>query len=143
GDVDAGWHDADAGGGDEDLVALAAVDDLGVAGNELHAGAGCRRAHGFDDAAQIVDGQALFEDERGGEVHGLGAAHGEVVDRAMHGEVADVAAWKEDGRDDEGVGGEGEARAGDGEDSLIVELVENGIAEGGQEDFVDKVGGEL
>ena len=31
-------HDADAGGGDEDLVALAAIDDLGVAGDQRHAG---------------------------------------------------------------------------------------------------------
>ena len=96
GDVDAGRNDADAGGGDEDLVALAAVDDLGVAGDELHAGAGCGGAHGFDDAAQIVDGQAFFEDEGGGEIQRLRAAHGEVVDRAVHGEAADVAAGKED-----------------------------------------------
>ena len=118
-------NDADAGGVDEDLVALAAVDDLGVAGDELHAGLGGRGAHRLDDAAQIVDGQAFFEDERGGEIQRLRAAHGQIVDGAVDGEAADVAAGKEDRRDHEGVGGEGEARAADGEHGLVVELVEN------------------
>ena len=136
-------NDADAGGGDEDLVALAAVDDLGVAGDELDAGFGGSGAHGLDDAAEIVDRQAFFEDERGGEIERLRAAHREVVDGAVDGETADVAAGKEDRRDDKGVGGEGEARVADGEHGLIVELVEHGIAEGGQKDFVDEVGGEL
>jgi hypothetical protein len=39
GDVDAIRHHADAGGGDEAAVALAALDHLGVAGDHLHAGA--------------------------------------------------------------------------------------------------------
>ena len=50
---------------------------------------------------------------------------------------------KKIGRDDKGVGGEGEAGAADGEHSLIVEFVEHGIAKGGQKDFIDEVGGEL
>ena len=37
-DVDARRHHADAGGGDEDAVALALLDHLGVAGDDRHAG---------------------------------------------------------------------------------------------------------
>ena len=58
-------HHADAGGGDEDLVALAAIDDLGVAGDERHAGLVAGLPHGSDDALQIVQRQSFFEDERG------------------------------------------------------------------------------
>jgi hypothetical protein len=36
--IEAVRHDADAGGGDEHAVGLAALDDLGVAGDDRHAG---------------------------------------------------------------------------------------------------------
>ena len=44
GDLDARRHDADAGGRDEDAVALALFDDLGVAGDDGHAGVARGRA---------------------------------------------------------------------------------------------------
>ena len=46
-------HDADAGGGDEHAVGLAALDHLGVAGDDLHARLARRRAHALRDALQI------------------------------------------------------------------------------------------
>jgi len=58
-------HDADAGRGDEDAVALAALDDLGIAGHHRHAGGfrGCR--HALHDARQIGELEPLFDDEGG------------------------------------------------------------------------------
>ena len=70
-------------------------------------------AHRLDHAAQVLDGQALFENERRGEIERARSAHGEIVHRAVDGEAADVAAGKEDRRDHEGVCGEGQARAAD------------------------------
>src|SRR5580700_894049 len=134
---------ADAGGGNEDLVALAAIDDLGVSGDELDAGVLRGGGHGVGDAGELGRGETLFEDEGGGKVEGCGSADRQVVDGAVDGEGADVAAGKEDGGDDKGVGGKGETRAGDVEDRLVVHAVEGGIAEAGDEDLVDELGGEL
>ena len=50
--LDAVGHQADAGGVDVDAVALAAVDDLGVAGRDGDARLARRRGHRVDDAAQ-------------------------------------------------------------------------------------------
>jgi hypothetical protein len=119
---------ADTGCGDEDLVAFTAVDDLGIAGDELYAGLSGGSAHGLDDRAQIVDRQAFFEDEGGREIHRAGAAHRQIVHRPVNRAPADIAARKKDWRYDEGVGGEGEPRAADGDHGLIVEPVERGIA---------------
>ena len=142
-DADVVLDDTDAGCGDEDLVAFAAVDDLGVAGDELYAGLGGRGTHGFDYPPQIVHRKTFFEDERGREIQRAGSAHRQVVYCSVNGEPANVAAGKEDRCDNEGVGGECEPRSADGEHGLIVELIENGIVKGREEDLVDQVGGEL
>jgi hypothetical protein len=55
--------------------------------------------HGFDDARQVGQRKAFFEDEAGGKVKRLGAHHRDVIDRAMHRKAADVAAGKEQRRD--------------------------------------------
>ena len=47
--LDAGADHADAGGGDEQLVAGAALHDLGVAGDHLHASVARRRGHRSGD----------------------------------------------------------------------------------------------
>src|SRR5438046_8206093 len=106
---------ADTGCGDEDLIAFAAVDDLGIAGDELYAGLSGGGAHGLDDPAQIINRQAFFEDEGGREIQRAGAAHHQIVHRAVNREPADIAAPKEDRSYNEGVGCESEARAADGD----------------------------
>ena len=131
--------DADAGGGDEDLVALAAIDYFGVAGDEQHAGFAGGGTHGIDDAAQVLGRESLFEDEGGGKVERTRAAHGQVVDRAVDGQTTDVAAGEEDRGHDERVGGEGQSRAVDFDDRLVIELVEQRIAKGRQEDAFDQL----
>jgi len=82
----------DAGGVDEDAVGFAFVDNLGVAGDQRDSGARGRLAHGFDDQAQGLDGQPFLENEAGAEIERTCAAHGQVVDGAVDGQIADVAA---------------------------------------------------
>ena len=111
-DLDALRHPADAGGVDEDAVALAAIDDLRVAGDDPHAGRPGGLGHRSHDAAKRFHRQPLFEDEARAEVGRLGPGHRQVVDRSADGQRADVAAGKEQRVDDEAVGGEGQPRAG-------------------------------
>jgi hypothetical protein len=59
-DVAPGGHHADAGGADEDAVALALFDHLGVAGDDRHAGLARRRGHRLDDALQVGQRKALL-----------------------------------------------------------------------------------
>ena len=102
--------EADAGGVDEQPVALAPVHHLGIARHEQHAGGRGRRLHRLHDALQHLHRQPLFEDEAGAQEQRARAAHRQVVDRAVHGQRADVAAGEEQRADDVGVGGERQPR---------------------------------
>ena len=72
--------------------------------------AGCPRRlrHRAGDLAQELDGHALLDDHRAGEIERPRAADGKIVDRAADGELADIAAGKHQRIDHEGIGGEGE-----------------------------------
>ena len=122
---DFGWSfdNAYASGCDEDLVALAAIDDLGVTGDELHAGFKRGITHGFHHALQFFGRQALFENERRRQVQRTSTAHGEIVDRAVDCQPADVAAGEKNRSDYERIGGESQARTVDIEDGLVIKLV--------------------
>jgi hypothetical protein len=94
--------------------------------------------------AQELDGDALFDDHRAGKIERLRAADGEIVDRAAHGKLADIAARKHQRIDHEGVGGEGEAVAmggnlGEIESRLVLERGERGVVEGCDEHVVDQI----
>jgi hypothetical protein len=82
---------------------------FGVAGDEADAGFIARLPHRGDDAFEVGQRQAFFENKRGGEKQRRGAAHGQIIDRSMHGEFADVAAGEEERADDKRIGGEGDA----------------------------------
>src|SRR5262249_34833490 len=67
---------------------------------------------------------------------------GEVVDRAMHGEAADVAARKKDRSDDEAVGRQRQAavdESGHRAGGLVLEAFEHGVAERRQEQTGNEV----
>jgi hypothetical protein len=96
-DVAPGGQHADAGGADEDAVALALFHDLGVAGDDGHAGLARGGGHRLDDALQVGQRQPFLEDEAGRQVQRHRAHHRHVVDRAVHREAADVAAGKNSG----------------------------------------------
>ena len=118
--LDAFHHFADAGGGDEEVVDLAAARDFGVAGDEVDAGFGGGFGHGGGDGVEVGKGEAFFNLEGAGEVAGAGAHACKVVDGAADGEFADVAAGEAPGAEDEAVGGHGDAGAFDGEDGGVV-----------------------
>src|SRR5947209_1133275 len=100
-------------------------------------------AHGIDNPPEVVSRESLLKDERGGQVKRLGSAHGEVVDRAVDGERANVAARKKDWSHHKGVGGEGETRSIHLNNSLIIELIQNRIGERWKKHFFDELCGEL
>lgn len=92
-----------------DAVAMAPVHHLGVAGDEPYAGLARRLGHGSADAAQVIHGKALFQNEGAGEIQRAGAGGGHVVHGAAHRQTADVAAGKEMRRHHEAVRGVGDA----------------------------------
>ena len=106
--------DPDAGGRDEHAVDLAFAGHLGVPGDDLHADFLAGLRHGFDDALEPCGLEPFLDDEPAGEVQGLCAHAGDVVDRAADGQLADVPAGEFGGGHDEPVGGHGKAslRAG-------------------------------
>ena len=84
-DVHAVRNDADARRVDEDLIRLASVDHLGVTGDKLNAGCVGRLTHRPNDAPEILNRRSFLDDQSGRKIERARAAHGEVVDRAMHG----------------------------------------------------------
>jgi hypothetical protein len=135
--------ESDAGGSNENLVALATVHDLGVAGDQLHACILRGQRHGIGNARQFRCGHAFFQDESCGQIKRLRSPDSEIVDRPVYRERADVATREKDRRDHEGVGAKGKARPGNLEDRLIVHPVECGIAEAADEDLFNQLRGQL
>ena len=140
-DVDAFRHDADAGRGDENAVAFAFLDHLRVTRDDGRACLAGGSRHAGDDAVEIGEREPLFQHEGCGEIERARARHGHVVDRAMDRERADVAAGKEQRRDDMRVGGHDETPCCHVEGGLIVALGEVGVAEMAMEEIADEFGG--
>ena len=90
-----------------DAVAVAPIHYFGVAGDNLDAGGTGRGCHGCDNDAQVVDGHSFFEDEAHAEIARLRAAHGEIIDRAVHGQIANIATGKEEWPHHKRIGAEG------------------------------------
>ena len=127
---------------DEAGIGLAALHHLGVAGHDLHPRPLGGGGHRGDDPAQVGDREPLLEHESRREVERPRPRHRQVVDGAVHGQVADVAAGEEERRDHVGVGGEGEPRRPDGEDRLVLQGLQQRVAEGVEEEGLDQgVGG--
>ena len=116
----------DAGRVDVDLVALALRHDLGVACHDRYARQAGRPHDGPQDLVQRRLLQPLLQDEAEREEARGGAGDDEVVDRAVDGQPADVAAGEEERVDDVAVGGEGQAA---GEEGRVAELPEDGVPE--------------
>src|ERR1035441_1032502 len=88
--------DADPGGVDEEAVAFAFIDDLGIAGDDLHAGLLRGLLHRGDDLPKGFHGQAFLNDVASAEVERARARHRKVVNRAMHSQGAEVATGEEE-----------------------------------------------
>ena len=130
---------ADAGGVDEAAVAVALLDHLGVAGDDVHARLGGRLTHGDEDPLEVRDREALFEDEADAQVERLGAAGRDVVDGAADGQPADVAAGEEERVHHVGVGGHRDARARERQRGGVVQALERLFREPLDKDLVDEL----
>ena len=84
-------------GVDENFVGLAAINDLGIARHELHAGVVGGGAHRLHDAPEILHRHSFLQDESDREIKRARAAHREVVNRSVDREFADVTAGKKIG----------------------------------------------
>jgi hypothetical protein len=120
------------------------VHDFGVAGDDLDVGLARRCGHRARDAAQQLDRAAFLDDRRARKIKRGGAADREIVDRAAHRELADIAAREKQRVDDIRVGGEREAVAvqreiAQGHACLIAERFEQRIVKGADKDIVDEV----
>ena len=89
-----------------------------------------RLGHVGDDRAQLVDREALLDHERGRQPRRPRALHGEVVDGAVHREVADRAAGEPQRLHDERVGGERQPLAGSAASSVAASASGAGLAVG-------------
>ena len=88
-----------AQGLEKDVEIVATVDNLGVTGHDPHVRGCGGRAECRGDTPQLVDLEPLFDDETGGQVERLRPDHGQVVDGAADGQLADIAAVKKQGFD--------------------------------------------
>lgn len=84
GEAHAFGNEADTTGIDEHAIAVAAINDLGVARDNMDAGLLGHFGHAFADALQIGNGETLFQDEPTAEVLGNSTTGGNVVNRACH-----------------------------------------------------------
>jgi hypothetical protein len=98
-----------------------------------------RSRHRLDDAPQVRERQALLEDEAGRQVERPGAGHGDVVDRAVHGEATDVAAGEEQRRDHVRVGGDHQPPGWHLDLCLVVEAPECLVVELRDEQLLDEL----
>jgi hypothetical protein len=122
-------------------VGLAALDDLGVAGDDLHAGDPRRHAHRRHHPLERRNRQPFFQNEARAEPLRPRPAHGEIVDRAMHGERADVTAGKKQRAHHVRIGREREPRAGRrrGQERAVVPRIERRVAKRRREHLVDQL----
>ena len=141
-EIDAVGNRPDAGRRDVEPVGLAALDDLRVAGDDRDAGRARGGAHRGDDAPQVGDRESLLDHEAGRQPARLRADHREVVDGAVDGELADVAARELERMHDVGIGRECEAGAA-GDDRRVAERRQRVVAELLEEERLDEVAGRL
>ncbi|MNG90609.1 hypothetical protein D3C79_495060 [compost metagenome] len=129
---------ADPAGVDEQLVRRPPRHHLGVAADDAGAALGQFGGHGLDDAGEIGVGEALLDDEAAAQVLGPGPHHGEIVDGAGDGQLADVAPLEEERGDGEAVGGEGDG-ALHRQQGRVFTAQQDLVAEVAEEELVDQL----
>ena len=98
---DTGSQHTDSCGGDVDAVSMTAIHHLGVTRDDRDARSPGRVAHRASDEIELGEGQSLLEHHADRQVERTCACHGDVVDRAVDGEVSDVASGEEPRSHDE------------------------------------------
>ena len=130
---------ADSGGVDKEPVAFAAVDDFGVARDQLHSGPVRRLAHGVQDPPEGAHGESLLENEPGAQPTGARPAHGQIVDGAVDGQCADVASREKERADHKRVGGERDGAVSGAEHRAVVLCPEKGVFKRGQNEVAEQI----
>ena len=143
GGTEVGVEGADAGGVDVQAVGLPPLHHFRVSGHHRNAGGPSRRGHRRDDAIEDIDRQPLLEHEAGREADGRRPHHRDVVERAVHGERTDVAAWKFQRMHDERVRRDGDLRLTNANDRRVAELGEGRVVEMRQERAHEQGGAHL
>ena len=106
------------GGADVHAVGVAALDDLGVAGDDLDARRRARRAAiASTSARSVVGGRGPPRGSARASAQRPRARHGEVVDRAVDGQLADRAAGEAHRLDDEACRSSARAGAAERDDA--------------------------
>ncbi len=143
-DGDTLTHDAHAGGVDVDAVAMAALDHLRVASDDLDPGLARRFCHRAHHPLQHLNLQSLFQDESSGEPERPGAAHRHIVDGAVDSQRTDVAAGEKERANGEGVGGHSQLQLASRKiASLQVEFYHAGVGQLAQVGVVQRRGEDL
>ena len=88
---------------------------------------------------RVSSRKAFFENERRAQKQRPRAAHRQIVDRAVHRQRPDIAAREKQRLDHKRIGREGDTRAADLEDRLIVQPVENRIREQRQKNIAQQI----
>ena len=136
-------HDARARRRHVEAVGLAALDDLGVAGRDCTPAARAAAAIERAMRSRSAVGKPSSRMKPAERASGVAPAIAEVVDRAVDGQLADVAAGEEERRYDEGVGGERQPRLPVEDRAASSERLEQRVAELAQEERLDQVVGRL
>jgi hypothetical protein len=131
-------QDAHTGCVDKTPVGLATLHHFGIASGYDHASAGRGCGHRLDDAVQISHRKALFEDKPCREIQRSGARDGQVVDRPVDRQVANVSPWEKQWRYNKRVAGEGQAHAFDAAHRLILQRCQQWVMKRLQEQCLNQ-----
>ena len=74
---------------------------------------------------------------------GIRAGDGQIVDRAVDRQFADGAAGKEQRLHNKGIGAHGQAAGGQIEQGRVAQVLQRGIAEGGEKEVLDQLVAQL
>ena len=86
-----------------------------------------------------MNGEAFLDDQSDAERARAGAAHCQIIDGAVDGQAADVAARKEQRLDDVGIGRECQSSPRNVDRGAVMPRAKHGVVERRQEDPVDKI----
>ena len=133
---------ADAGGRDEDAVGRAVLHHFGVAGDDINAGLPGGRGHRIDNGFEVAAREPLFNDERGAQTQGRCPTHCQVIDCAVDGKGADVAAGELPRADHISVSGHAQAGCVSLHHRPVAQLRKHVIAQPGEECFRNQLIGQ-
>ena len=86
--------DTEAGGRKVEAAALAAAQNLGVAGRDPHAAFLCGACHASNQAIELGKFHSLLDERIQAQIDRRSARDREIIHRSMHGERADISARK-------------------------------------------------